>query len=75
MNNDQLTDVLNNKPSEEINNSQDFEKMLEFVFANGLPMYREGKYRYHGVSETIWWPTQIEAVCAAMNDFETQSKS
>lgn len=76
MNDDQKTDIFKaNQESEHTNNSQNFEKMLEFVFVHGLPMHREGQYRYHGVSEPVWWSTQVDAVCAAINDFETQSKS
>lgn len=46
--------------------------MLQFVLANGVPMCREGKYRYHGVSEPIWHDSQEAAIQAAMREFHTQ---
>lgn len=50
----------------------DSAQMLEFVLANGLPLHRNGQYRYHGVSEPIWWPTQLEAISAAIDDSHIQ---
>jgi hypothetical protein len=40
--------------------------MLEFVLAHGLPMARNGKFRYHGLAEPIWHDSQRAAILAAM---------
>lgn len=50
------------------NPAPDAEAQLAFVLAHGLPMVREGKYRYHGVSQVAWYGTAREAVLAAMAD-------
>lgn len=50
----------------------DAQTMLEFVLAHGLPMQRDGKYRYHGVTEPIWHATKVEAIRAAVADFRQQ---
>lgn len=42
--------------------------MLSFVLANGLPMNRDGLYRYHGVKKIVWHSTAMEAIKAAMKD-------
>lgn len=39
---------------------------LDFVLVNGLPMARDGQYRYHGVPEPVWHATQQEAISAAV---------
>lgn len=44
------------------------DEALEFIFANGLPMFRDGKYRYHGVSAPAWHDSAQDAVKAAMSD-------
>lgn len=41
--------------------------LLQFVLKNGLPMERDGKFRYHGLSEVVWWPTQNEAIQSAID--------
>lgn len=43
-------------------------KRLSFVLRHGLPMRREGAYRYHGVSRPLWHPTPEEAIDAALTD-------
>lgn len=43
-------------------------KRLSFVLRHGLPMRREGAYRYHGVSRPLWHPTPEEAIDAALAD-------
>lgn len=39
---------------------------MTFVLANGIPMTREGKYRYQGIGEPVWHDTQGAAIRAAM---------
>lgn len=35
---------------------------LDYVLTNGVPLYRDGKYRCWGVPQIIWWATQHEAI-------------
>jgi hypothetical protein len=39
---------------------------LDFVLANGLPMERDGQFRYHGWTHLGWFRTQREAIDAAV---------
>jgi hypothetical protein len=39
---------------------------LDFVLKNGLPMEREGEFRYHGGTHLRWFPTQRQAIDAAV---------
>jgi hypothetical protein len=41
-------------------------EQLDFVLEHGLPMARDGHYRYHGVKAVVWHTTQHEAIIAAM---------
>ncbi len=43
---------------------------LAFVLANGLPIHREGRYRYHGVAEPVWHTSARAAIRAAMQDHQ-----
>jgi hypothetical protein len=40
------------------------------VLANGLPIHREGRYRYHGVAEPVWYTSARAAIRAAMQDHQ-----
>lgn len=42
------------------------EVRLEFVLANGLPMCRDGQYRYHGLGKPEWHPDALAAIDAAI---------
>jgi methylase of polypeptide subunit release factors len=42
--------------------------MLSFVLQHGLPMCRDGKYRYFGMTTPDWYSTKELAICAAIND-------
>lgn len=42
-------------------------RRLGFVLANGLPMQRDGQYRYHGHIDVGWHSTQVAAIDAAMS--------
>jgi uncharacterized protein YhaN len=39
---------------------------LDFVLANGLPLERDGQFRYHGWARLGWFRTQREAIDAAV---------
>ena len=38
---------------------------LEFAMRHGMPMERDGQYRYHGFAALGWHPTKIAAIDAA----------
>lgn len=38
---------------------------LDFVLKNGLPMHRDGKFRFHGFVDLGWFESQIQAIDAA----------
>jgi hypothetical protein len=42
---------------------------LAFILEHGQPMRRDGKFRYHGVTEPVWRDTPQEAIEAAMREF------
>lgn len=46
----------------------DAEAALAFVLRHGVPMTREGRYRYHGVTPVDWHDTPRAAIQAAMAD-------
>lgn len=39
---------------------------LEFAMVNGMPMERDGLYRYHGFADFGWHPTKVAAIDAAL---------
>jgi hypothetical protein len=39
---------------------------LDFVLENGLPMERDGQFRYHGWAHLGWFPNPREAIDAAV---------
>lgn len=48
---------------------QNTRAQLAFVLEHGLPMKREGKYRYHGIAEPVWQDNPLAAIRAAMPEF------
>lgn len=55
-------------------NGQELEtqELLKFVLAYGVPMKRDGQYRYHGVTAPVWQDTEDAAIRAAIVDFTAQ---
>jgi hypothetical protein len=41
---------------------------LEFAMSHGLPMERDGLFRYHGFAEQGWHTSKLAAIDAAMAD-------
>lgn len=60
-------------PHEAERELQNTRAQLSFILEHGLPMKRNGKFRYHGIAEPVWHETPQEAIAAAMQEFPARA--